>query len=179
MSSPVFEGSFEIRNDIYHIKSTDMYHRAKRSDDVTLASSTSSMVVYRDSDTSLVAQQQLDDDDFNSLQRRASFNNGTLATEQQPACGTDRLTSDYPQQDLQNAFILRSGHPASGHDGLFVPPSSFSSMAGHSSILSKRAPSGCPSTKQSKSGKKNAGKYHFILTGFLLIEFNSCLHGCR
>ncbi|ORZ11220.1 Metallo-peptidase family M12-domain-containing protein [Absidia repens] len=146
MANPVFEGTFEILNDIYHIKSMYMYHRAKRSDDVTLASSTSSMVVYRDSDTSLVAQQQLGDD-FNSLQRRTSSSNVTLATEQQPGCGTDRLSSNYPEQDLHNAFILRPGHPASGHDGLFVPPSSFS-MAGHSSLLNKRAPSGCPTTKQ-------------------------------
>ncbi|KAI8338854.1 Metallo-peptidase family M12-domain-containing protein [Chlamydoabsidia padenii] len=145
---PIFEGSFGIRNDVYHIKTMDMYYRTKRSDDVTLTVDnyleSPSMVVYRDSDTSLVGQQQ-----GNALNRRST--NSTLNQQQQSGCGADRLgiMTLQQQQQLHNPFILRAGHPAAGLDGLFVPPSSFSSLDDHHPpSLNKRAANGCPTSRK-------------------------------
>lgn len=152
--SPVFEGSFEIRNDVYHIKTTDMYYRTKRSDDVTLPDDnyleTPSMVVYRDSDTSMVAQQQQPQDHL--LHSRSITSSSAKSTSNQTqGCGTDRLTINSHQQS-PNPFILRAGHPASGLDGLYFPPSSFSVLGSDHrlSTLSKRATTGCPTSRKSK-----------------------------
>ncbi|KAI8086477.1 Metallo-peptidase family M12-domain-containing protein [Halteromyces radiatus] len=136
---PVFEGSFEMLNDVYHIKSTDMYNKTKRRDDVTPMITVSQqqqqqyqslMVIYRDSDTSLVSLEQFDLPADNAS---SSFS---------PQCATDRLNYNAPymstHKNNNNDMILRPGHPASRLDGLFMPPSSFT----------KRATTGCPTTKK-------------------------------
>jgi hypothetical protein len=156
---PVFEGSFEIRNDVYHIKTTDMYYRTKRSDDVTLPDDnyleTPSMVVYRDSDTSVVAQQQQphqQQQQDHLLQPRSTASSSPNDTSNRTqGCGTDRLTIN-SQHQSSNPFILRAGHPASGLDGLYFPPSSFSALDSDRrlSTLSKRATTGCPTKRKSK-----------------------------
>ncbi|KAM3586924.1 hypothetical protein VKS41_001973 [Umbelopsis sp. WA50703] len=52
---PVFEGSFSVEGDIYHIKRLSNYRITKRSDDIDLHKSdaldATDMVIYRDSDT--------------------------------------------------------------------------------------------------------------------------------
>ncbi|CAO3624212.1 unnamed protein product [Cunninghamella echinulata] len=121
---PIFEGSFSILNDIYHIKSFEAYHKSKRSDDPTLMHF-SNMILYRDSDISTNTNSTI------------LYNNNNKKTMGQ--CGFDHLsfnkynhpiTNNMASMDLFSSFQDISPFQPSHHQ------------------LTKRATTGCPTTKK-------------------------------
>ncbi|KAI9278850.1 Metallo-peptidase family M12-domain-containing protein [Phascolomyces articulosus] len=130
MEYPVFEGTFTMNGEMYHIKTTSNYKLSKRQDDAELTNGDNAhMVIYRDSDTTLVLPQDNDD-----------HHNGD------GECGFDRLAFHKDNQ-FQHP-VLRVGHPAAGEMGIYTPSHLFDSpFTGGSSGLTKRqSSSGCPSS---------------------------------
>ncbi|KAG0178510.1 hypothetical protein DFQ29_003385 [Apophysomyces sp. BC1021] len=127
IDSPVFEGAFQTRDDLYHIKATYNYKLSKRTDDATLTNEENAhMVVYRDSDTTLV----------DTLDRRSETNAA-------PTCGFDRLSSNKGPSP-----VFDIGHPATREMGLYAPRNSFDTSIFGTKSLTKRQTSGCPATKK-------------------------------
>ncbi|KAG2217555.1 hypothetical protein INT45_006722, partial [Circinella minor] len=123
MEYPVFEGTFTMNGDMYHIKTTSNYKLSKRQDDAVLNSQDNShMVIYRDSDTTLVSPQDNNHDDTHNNE-----------------CGFDRLAFNNGNQ-FQHP-VLRSSHPASGELGIYTP--NFDTTH---SLTKRQDTSGCPTS---------------------------------
>ncbi|CDH56326.1 zinc metalloprotease [Lichtheimia corymbifera JMRC:FSU:9682] len=126
---PVFEGSFRVHDNIYHVKATHNYQLAKRSDDVELntAHHQSRMVIYRDSDTVLTP-----------LLRRDG-----QPTTQVPECGFDQLL-----HNQQPPSTIPAHHALGVYQDNELDIDTYLMMPDGHSPLRKRAPEGCPSTKK-------------------------------
>ncbi|KAF7728028.1 hypothetical protein EC973_006793 [Apophysomyces ossiformis] len=121
---PVFEGSFRLRQDMYHIQSKTNYRLSKRSDDADLTEESDvHMVVYRESDT---------------IELPLSPRDAPLT----PSCGFDDLMlNSFPSKPAPG---LDRAHPRN-----FGILSQSSQLGQFGSALSKRAPpAGCPTTKR-------------------------------
>ncbi|KAI7862691.1 Metallo-peptidase family M12-domain-containing protein [Spinellus fusiger] len=134
LDHPIVEGTFTAYDDMYHIKVKTNYHLAKRSDDAELPhQDTSSMVIYRDSDTTKVA-----------LSRRDSLSS-------EPECGFDPVHHSHhtPPSLLSKRTPLRLGMAAREWGGIssssLLNVDTF--MSSTHSPLTKRA-TGCPTTKK-------------------------------
>lgn len=127
LDHPLFEGAFSLNNDIYHIKLKENYHLTKRADDADLTIDDHSnvhMVIYRDSDTML-----------SNYYETKQMNTGS-------DCGFDTLT--HTPKALYNPLQVVDD-PLS---------SVFNTNLLFGKSLSKRAPSGCPTSQK--------GKYKYI-----------------
>ncbi|KAI8141910.1 Metallo-peptidase family M12-domain-containing protein [Fennellomyces sp. T-0311] len=122
MDYPIFEGSFTMHGDMYHIKTSANYKLSKNPDDVELTDKDASqMIIYRDSDTTLLAQ------------------GSTNQVDKEPGLVLDR------NSQLRHP-VLRVGHPAARELGMFIPRR----MLDPTGTLTKRhATNGCPTSTQS------------------------------
>ena len=128
MEYPVFEGTFTMNGEMYHIKTISNYKLSKRQDDAELTNPDNAhMVIYRDSDTTLVPPQGSKDDDGHSGE-----------------CGFDRLAFNNGNQ-FQHP-VLRSSHPASGELGIYTPSFDITH-----SLTKRQDTSGCPTSTLSKN----------------------------
>ncbi|CAO3644307.1 unnamed protein product [Cunninghamella blakesleeana] len=133
-NQPIFEGSFSLLNDIYHIKTFESYHKTKRSDDPTLKDF-SNMILYRDSDISTFV------DNKNNLSSMIDSNKKPSGQ-----CGFNQL--NFNQYNLHQH--TKDFSPSSSSSiGLFSPfqDLSFQSSPFHHR-LNKRVADGCPTTKK-------------------------------
>lgn len=128
-NQPIFEGSFSILNDIYHIKSFEAYHKSKRSDDPTLMHF-SNMILYRDSDISTASNTHK-----NTNSTILNNNKKTMGQ-----CGFDHLSfNQYNHPNTNNMAYM----------SLFSSFQNISPFQPNHHQLNKRATTGCPTTKKS------------------------------
>lgn len=133
-----------VNDDTYHVKSSETYQRVKRSDDAELhhgyiPSSNVHMVIYRDSDTVIVPVMKRD---------------GTMVYGD--SCAVDKLLYN-KNQKAYYPFDSTLSLTSSNKDDLHMELSKLNYDAFNgihnmamTGSLSKRAPTGCPSTKKSK-----------------------------
>ncbi|KAI8099578.1 Metallo-peptidase family M12-domain-containing protein [Halteromyces radiatus] len=144
LAYPVFEGAFMVNEDTYHVKASQNYQRVKRSDDADLhhgydTKNDVHMVIYRDSDTVVVPV----------VKRDGSIDMGD-------SCGFDRLlynnqharydtsSSLLSNLDYTNPFQQSQDIQRRHHYDKFIGIEHKAMMG----ALTKRAPSGCPTTKK-------------------------------
>ncbi|KAI9306123.1 Metallo-peptidase family M12-domain-containing protein, partial [Cunninghamella echinulata] len=144
---PIFEGAFMTNDDTYHVKSSETYQRVKRSDDAELhhayrsPSSNVHMVIYRDSDTVVVPVMKRD---------------GTIAYGD--SCAVDKLLYNNNQKSysFDPALSLISSSPIKEKEkelDTHLSKLNYDAFNGIHNMammgsLSKRAPTGCPTTKK-------------------------------
>ncbi|KAI7853791.1 Metallo-peptidase family M12-domain-containing protein [Circinella umbellata] len=142
-SYPVFEGAFRAHQDTYHVKATNNYRMAKRSDDADLQEHHigSHMVIYRDSDTvstSLLKRQDQETTHIPTCGYNPDIHG--VATPAHDEFMHNMGSANTQQQQQHN--------PLAG----FADPSQFNALVGFDgglSSLHKRAPpAGCPTTKK-------------------------------
>ncbi|CEP19600.1 hypothetical protein [Parasitella parasitica] len=123
LGHPLFEGAFTVYGDTHHVKLRDNYQLTKRSDDAELAHHEAHMVMYRDSDTVL-------------KQVAADSHSGG-------ECGFDSLT--HINKRSYNPLALADFDANSN----FAVKNSYHDIFGNSgTLLSKRAPAGCPTSQR-------------------------------
>lgn len=104
---PIFEGAFLLNNDIHHIKTTANFHLTRRNDDPlplsttfvnTSASSTSRMVIYRDSDIQKRRDPEPEKNDFFCAMEEMTYNQKMTGIRNQNATGLSRRSLMHMQK---------------------------------------------------------------------------------
>ncbi|KAI8335012.1 Metallo-peptidase family M12-domain-containing protein [Chlamydoabsidia padenii] len=139
MDYPIFEGAFMVKEDTYHVKASKTYQRVKRSDDASLhhgydTENEVHMVIYRDSDTVTVMKRD----------------------ESSRACGFDNLVYNNNNEKYPHDLQRSHSTPSTMDSMMMMPdlqPRHYDIYNGidHGAMmgsLTKRAPSGCPTTKK-------------------------------